>query len=353
MTPYWLMFAAWAVGAIGFSPQRLNRTSTILFTLAAILTALVIGLRYRVGGDWANYQQIYDDIYYMPLSTAVTYTDPIYGAFNWLSGQFRLGVWPVNLACGMLFMFGTARLASKQPNPWLAVLVAVPYLVIVVAMGYTRQAAAIGVICYAVADASETRLIRLVVLTLIAALLHKTAILLLPIMLVPVFRRNLLLGFLGILVFAGLFWVVLSSSTGDLVANYVQSDYDSQGAMVRVSMNVLAAIVLLLTFRRSDFSPFQRSFWVLCSILSIASLVLLFVVSASSGVDRIALFLIPLQMVAISRLPYVFAKAGTALPSVLIGVVAYCFLVQFVWLGYADNARGWLPYRTVLAQGAM
>lgn len=38
-------------------------------------------------------------------------------------------------------------------NPLLAILVAVPNLIIVVAMGYTRQAAAIGLICFAVADA--------------------------------------------------------------------------------------------------------------------------------------------------------------------------------------------------------
>lgn len=38
------------------------------------------------------------------------------------------------------------RFARSQPDPWLAVLVAVPYLVIVVAMGYSRQAVAIGIL---------------------------------------------------------------------------------------------------------------------------------------------------------------------------------------------------------------
>lgn len=66
--------------------------------------------------------------------------------------------------------------------------------------------------------------------------------------------------------------------------------------------------------------------------------------SASSGVDRLSLYLIPLQAVVYSRLPYILSRDGRALPSVLIAVVGYSFLVQFVWLNYADNANYWLPY---------
>ena len=40
----------------------------------------------------------------------------------------------------MLFWFFVRR----QPMPWLGLLVAIPYLVIVVGMGYSRQAIALG-----------------------------------------------------------------------------------------------------------------------------------------------------------------------------------------------------------------
>lgn len=346
MTIYWLLFAMWSAGTVHFS--RRSTLSIIPFAVLAVLTMLMIGLRYRVGGDWSNYLTIYDQIAFQPLSEAIRLSDPGYAMMNWISAQFDLGMWPINLACGALFMAGTARLAFRQPNPWLAMLVAFPYLVIVVAMGYTRQAAAIGIICYALAEASEDHLFRLVGYVILASLIHKTSVLILPMLLVPVFRRNFLFGFLGALLFVPIFIFTLSASAGDMLTSYVQGDYDSQGALVRVSMNVLAAIVMLLTYKQAKFTPFQQSFWIVASFSSLLCLVLLFVLSASSGVDRIALFLIPLQMVAFSRLPYALSRTGTPLPSATIGVIAYCFMVQFVWLNYADNAVSWVPYDSYL-----
>ena len=63
---------------------------------------------------------------------------------NWFAGQNELGFWFVNTVCGGIFSYGLIAFARSQPRPWLALAVAVPYLIIVVAMGYTRQAAAIG-----------------------------------------------------------------------------------------------------------------------------------------------------------------------------------------------------------------
>ena len=63
---------------------------------------------------------------------------------NWFAGQNELGIWFVNTICGGIFSYGLIAFARSQPRPWLALAVAVPYLIIVVAMGYTRQAAAIG-----------------------------------------------------------------------------------------------------------------------------------------------------------------------------------------------------------------
>lgn len=346
MTVYWLVFILWTLGTIQFA--RRSRLSIVPFTGLAVLTTLMIGLRYRVGGDWSNYLTIYEIISLLNLGDALAFIDSGYGLLNWLSSRIDLGMWPINLVCATMFMVGTGKLAYRQPNPWLAMLVAFPYLVIVVAMGYTRQAAAIGIICYALADASETRIIRLVVFVVLAALMHKAAVLILPMLLVPVFRRNLLFGLIGVAFFGAIFAILLSSSADTLLTNYVQGNYDSQGALLRISMNVLAAVVMLATYKQARMPPFQQSFWLVSSFASLLCLALLFVLSSSAGLDRIALFLIPLQMVAFSRLPYTASRTGTASPSIVFGVIAYCAVVQFVWLNFADNAEAWIPYRSYL-----
>lgn len=344
MLPYWLLFALWSIGAVQTERRRDRDPRALLFIGAAMVTTLMIGLRYFVGGDWGAYQDMYNDIFFLSLPASTSVTDPGYAAINWISAQLGTGMPVVNLICAILFTGGLARLAWRQPNPALAMLVAVPYLIIVVAMGYTRQATAIGILCFAVADASQHRILRLVVLVGIAALFHKTAILFLPILLVPVITKNFLLGLFGAVAFAILFTLFLGASSDRLVTNYVNSDYNSQGAAIRVTMNVVAAGLMLLFRNRMGLDDFSKSFWTICSILALVSVPALAVSSASSGIDRLALFLIPLQVVTFSRLPYALSKTAQPLPSLLLGVIAYSFAVQFVWLNYAENADSWLPY---------
>lgn len=352
MTLYWFLFAMWAAGAIQFARRGTVPLDKQFYLIAAVITAMAIGLRYKVGGDWEPYLFIYEQISFQPLGEALKLSDPGYAFFNWLAVKADWGVWVPNLVCGTLFMAGLARLARRQPNPWLAVLVAVPYLIIVVAMGYTRQAAAIGIICWALADASERTIMRQVFLIAFATLFHKTAVLFLPILLVPIVTRNFLLGVVGVIAFTGLFIAFLGQSSDQLVSAYVQSTYDSQGAAVRISMNVLAGVLMLLFRNRMGLTPFVRSFWTICSILSLISVLAFLNLSASSGVDRLSLFLIPLQMVTFSRLPYALSRSERPLPSVLIGVIGYSFMVQFVWLNFATNANSWLPYKTVIGADA-
>ena len=345
MLAYWLMFTMWSLLAVQAERRRAQDPRAIAFVFATIVTTLMVGLRFEVGGDWFNYTRMYDAMYFLSWPDALSFTDPAYAALNWTSAQANLGTSPVNLICGILFMTGFTRLASRQPNPALAVLVAVPYLIIVVAMGYTRQAAAIGIICFALADLSERQLPRLVLLIGLAALFHKSAVIMLPIALVPIFRRNVISGVFGSLLFIGMFFLLLRDSSERMVANYVNSDYDSQGAAVRIAMNVLAASLFLLLRKRIEMPTFQKSFWTTCSLLALLSVVGLAASSASAGVDRISLYLIPLQAVTLSRLPCLLGSRDRALPSILFVVIGYSFAVQFVWLNYATNAASWLPFQ--------
>jgi len=341
---YWLIYGMWTAGAVQYSRSAFHRNNRIAFGLAAIVTALFVGLRYQVGGDWGAYQGIYSNIYFQPLGPALKLSDPGYAALNWLFGQMDVGIWAVNLVCGTMFMIGVGRLASRQPAPWLAIVVAVPYLVIVVAMGYTRQAAAIGVICFALADASERSLRTMVICVAVATLFHKTAILMLPVMIAPVATRKPLVGLIGCVFFVLLFLLFLRDTSTNLVTSYAQSNYDSQGAAIRIAMNVLAASVLLLLRDRMGFTPYQRGFWTYAALLAFVSVPALLSLSASSGVDRLSLFLIPMQLVALSRLPDAWARTAATKAVMTLGVIAYSFAIQFVWLNYATNAVAWLPY---------
>ncbi|WP_288413704.1 EpsG family protein [uncultured Sphingomonas sp.] len=348
MLTYWLLFGFWAIGSLQSPAAREQTRYYFLFIFGAVVTALIIGLRFEVGGDWKNYLEIYQNMYFLEFRQAIFFSDPGYAFVSWIAARTDLGIVFVNFACAVIFSSGLFYLCWKQPNPYLAALVAVPYLIIVVAMGYTRQSAAIGLICFAVADSSERRLVRIVVLVGIAALFHKSAALMLPVILGPVLARNYLLGIIGGIACVVLFYLVLRSSADALLSQYVTSNYDSQGALIRVAMNVLAAALFLYFRKRIDLPYFQKFYWTICSIIALLSIVALSAASASSGVDRFSLYLIPLQLIIYCRLPILASKDGKPVPSVLLAVLFYSFVVQATWLFKADNAEYWLPYKSAL-----
>ena len=57
MFAYWLLFSAFALGAITERPfaHWQNDRRDPLLVLAMVLLATLIGLRYQVGGDWGAY----------------------------------------------------------------------------------------------------------------------------------------------------------------------------------------------------------------------------------------------------------------------------------------------------------
>jgi hypothetical protein len=198
--------------------------SAPLLFVAALLIAAMIGFRYEVGGDWNTYKEIYSEISYFKLMEAIAYGDPGYSLLNWMAVQFGAGIWFVNLACGLIFTWGLVRFARRQTNPWLAVLVGIPYLVIVVAMGYTRQGVAIGLLLAGLSVLDRSSFVRFGFYILLAATFHKSAIVVLPLVALASSRNRLVTAGLMLVLAIMLYiswcrprWTVFSWSTSSRI----------------------------------------------------------------------------------------------------------------------------------------
>lgn len=310
-----------------------------------MLIALFIGFRYEVGGDWFNYEDTYILAAYDSLTEALVVGDPAYGALNWLGHAVGAEIWFVNLACAAIFAFGLRRFAAAEPNPWLSILVGIPYLVIVVAMGYTRQAAAIGFVLAGLAVAGKTSLVRFAIYIVLATLFHKTALFVLPLVaLSAVKRRGPTIAATGALGLT-LYYLFLESSVEGLMVGYIEAQYASEGAAIRVAMNLVPALLFLFMKNRFNLSPNIYKLWRNFAFAAVAMLGLLLVLPSSTVVDRLALYLIPLQLFVLGRLPLALSNEARPNAQILLGVIIYSGLVQFVWLTSASHAEYWLPYK--------
>jgi hypothetical protein len=306
-----------------------------------IAATLFIGFRYEVGGDWYSYLGYFKMMRFDTFASAISRGDPGYQAVNYAAYKLGAGIWLANLICGAVLCWGLGRFALTQRNPWLVVLVAVPYLLNVVAMGYTRQSVAIGLVLAGLAAIIRGKgLVTFTFYVLIAGLFHRTAISVLPLVLL-VSTRYRLINIVAVAVISYvLFSYLLSDELGGYVTAYIAARYASQGAAVRVSMTVLAAMLFLLANKRFDFDQRQWRIWLNFSLAAIAALIFLMFSPSSTAVDRMALYLIPLQLAILPQVPYVYARKG--LGTVL--VVLYSAAIQFVWLNFAQYAKWFVPY---------
>ena len=361
MLPYWLLYLYFAIGALttalssrerqpaapggpatGAGGSSSKTPLNLAFVVGIIGVALMIGLRFEVGTDWHNYAEQFEATKRFSFSRAIVELDPAYGAINWLAIQAGAGIWLVNLTCGSLFACGLAYFAKSQPNPWLMIAVAVPYLVIVVGMGYTRQAVAIGLGMIALVAVCRESFLRFVLWVFAAAMFHSSAVILIPIVALA-YSRNLLHSVFLVAAGTVIGYLVLRGDNMEHFQRiYVNPRLSSQGAAIRISMNCLPAILFLLLPRRFSPNEVERRIFSYFAVLALISVGALFLMSSTTAVDRLALYLIPLQLLVFSRLPRVLAPNTQLTMTAL--VIAYSALIQLIWLGLATNSRNWIPY---------
>jgi hypothetical protein len=344
---YWFLFAvpAWRAVAYMQTAADTGKRWGDWWRLIFVLLVLAIGLRHQVGGDWNAYIAQVDMASSQTLWEAVSQGDPAYSLLNWLAAESGLGVYFVNTVSAAIFSWGLLVFCRAQPLPWLALVVAIPYLVTVVAMGYTRQGVAIGLAMLALVALTDRKLFGFVVLVALAATFHKSAVILLPLAVLAGTRQWLWTVLWAGLASAIFYALLLQDAVAGLQSGYIEAQYQSQGAAVRIAMNAVPSLLFLWLRHRFAIPQDEKNFWTWMSLAGLGFVVLLLVSSSSTAVDRLALYWIPLQIFMLSRLPNAMGGQHGYKKWWTCSVVAYSAVVLFVWLFFGAFSGAWLPYQ--------
>jgi hypothetical protein len=341
------MVAAWAslVNVYPKNPTAIFGEVKFEWLIFSIFLIILIGLRTEVGGDWLTYYLYvenitdYDYVDFLNLKNH----DFAYALINKISNSIGLGIYGVNTICGLIFTLTLVSFARFFRYPWIVILTAIPYLVIVVSMGYTRQSVAIGLLMYALVKLNEGSIRKFLLYLIIGALFHKTVLIFIVLPLIAPSNKNKI-KYIGImLTIAFLGAGILYEQYSWLMSNYVEIDYySSEGGLIRVLMNLPAVFLYLIFYKKWNSHYSDGWIW---TIFSCLSLIFVGLVSfASTAVDRMALYTIPLQLTVYGRLPELFY--GKIKTQVVIAIlIIYLFLIQYVWLNYAHHASMWVPYK--------
>ena len=350
MLAYWFLFLVPAFQAVARRKQTQSLPGqrwSFKWRAVFFFLTLMIGLRHQVGGDWGSYLVSVDVTTSLTLFEALNRSgnDPADSLFSWLAAQSGLGIYLVNSVYGALFTWGLLVFCRSQPRPWLALTVAVPYLITVVAMGYSRQGVAIGLILLGMVALKNKSVLKFFLWVALAATFHKSAIILIPLAVLSGTRRRFVTFFWVIVTTSVLFVLMVQESVDFLVKGYITDQYESSGAAIRVAMNAIPAALFLLMRKRFQLAPDQHIFWTWMALGALAFIALLYVSPSSTAVDRVALYWIPLQIFVWSRVPDAMGNHGAKNSGWVSAVVAYSAAVHFVWLFFATHSGYWLPYQ--------
>jgi len=355
MTIYWLLFLIPAVLAFFGKKRDISSYAEnfpsldLLWFICLLVLTLAIGLRYEVGGDWVAYLKLYEISQNLTVFELLSpFGDPGYRLINSLSGKLGLGIYGVNLFCAFIFSLGLCLFCNTLPRPLLALAVSIPYMVVVVSMGYSRQALALGIAMIGLIFLAKDKKLFFVILIIVAATVHKSAIILLPIAALSATKQKfwtyVWLGAIG----AVAYFLFFAEACSMLVKFYVSDSYQSQGAFIRLMMCALPASILLIWPHRFSLPLKEIRLWKLFSVISLFLFFLLFISDASTAIDRIGLYLLPLQLVVFSYLPDMFGNRGELNQIAILIVLLFYAAVLFVWLNFAFHSYYWVPYNNIL-----
>ncbi len=354
------MFIYWTILLIPIIallyPFRSEQTLRIIqLFLFGLFLVIVIGFRHEVGGDWFSYIENYSNLNYITYAELFTKGNIISGDYgyeflHWFFAQYYPNevVYFVNLVCAVIFISGLFRFCNTMPLPWLAILISIPYLVTVVSMGYTRQSVVIGLSMWGLVDLMSGKRYKFYLAIMIGFLFHKTAILMLVFGLLynRSFKRSTIVVLIVLVPSVFLVYSLLGDSIKFLVYHYItDTRLYSSGALIRISLSVVS--VLLFFYFRKKWEIYYRdiSIWYMYSFATLLLSTMVFYIP--TAVDRIALYLFPLQIVTLSRLPTFFDSVFNR-TIVVIGIIFLHLSVLFVWLMFGVNSAYWVPYSNFL-----
>lgn len=339
---YLSIYAAWV--PFLFFPKKQSGFFLALLTLFFIF---FVGFRHEVGGDWGSYLLMYEQIgQSTSWSVASRMSEPLYAIINWFSYRYGWGIYFVNLICAFIFLYGLVKFCQRQYNPMLGLLVALPYLVFVVAMGYTRQSAALGVAFLALNALMDKKDFRFIILVFVATGFHMSAIVMLGFLIVRLkakyfFRFAVVSGVL----FALAFYFVGYKLIGKLDL-YTGGGLDSKGAFMRLGLNLIPAVFFIV--KRNAFKKMMPNAYLIAIWLSIGSIGLFLLAFIFTTIaDRLGLYFSFIQVLIFANLPALIRADGRLL--YYFGVVAFYVVFLLVWLStsyYAQNF--WIPYDNIL-----
>ena len=349
MLPYFVLLSLPAILAL--NGKRVPSLGSL--SLVFIFYVLFIGLRDHVGPDWRGYTYLHILAGWMSLEDIAHETEPLSYLLFHVSENYGGDMLISNIIAAILLSAGVFSFALTTPAPWLAIIAATPYLMIAFGMSGIRQAMGVGLVLLAFSFWRQWGIIRKSILIIIGTLFHTSAIfggLFLAIGLpMRTATKVILIAPATVLVL----YVAQQNTDIPIISEGIETygeryfgseQVNSIGSLFHIGLIVVPSFLAYIYRRRiAPFIPFPD---LLRYGLFASIAVFFFNFYSTTGASRLTLYLYFVPMMVYPALSMAFGMSERRKITFLI--VAFHFVLLFVWLSFGNNASSHIPYRNVL-----
>ena len=309
-----------------------NNNNKIIHSVVFWGLYLFVGLRYEVGADWFNYLEISNSLSEVDFVAALLITDPAYAFLNYFSNTIGIDIWLTNSICTIILLTGLFRFISVTGGLYFPLFISFPYIIVIVGMGVTRQAAALGLVFIAFIYYRESKIQNAYIALFAAVLFHKTAfIIVLAFSITKLFeiKKNRLAVYSSslLVIICG---IILYSKIMDLFHFYNDGNYESRGAMIRAIYFFCVASFAIL-HRKILFKNYKEKKMV--TILSGLILLIAPIVYITPViVDRLLIYFWPIVILVYSRVYYTKYSIISYFGVIKIVMILSNFIYFYYWI---------------------
>lgn len=338
-----------------FFQRKILKTNFSDYWLLASIAIIIFGLRFDTGGDWWNYNNDFHKI--AEQNYFILFGDDPQNIIEfshitlfWILSSISIeyGYYIYHMIAMLIGFLSLYFLAKEQPYFWLTITISVHLFLIILIMGYTRQGIAISLMTIGIYFLAKYKIKHFILLLITAVTFHASAIIMVVLalpFLISTNSRNktFLIGFAFILLIIGADFI--QGYIDKKSQHYIIESMYSVGTVPRLLITALAGFFFFLYKEKWKSVFADYDLWRFFAILSFLPLPLLLIIP-STTVDRIAFYLLPLQLVVWPRVIYLSEPLERKL--LTFGVVSGYAITLYVWLNYAHNVNMWLPFQHLL-----
>lgn len=325
-----------------------------------VFVIIVFGLSLRIGGDWNNYSTLFYLVHgviyeidqtwkYTPrVEYTVDYFDaPVFYLFNYITGAIYTNFIFFKLCGAIFFVYSINKFCSLfKKGKYLVFGFFMPYLGIIVSLGYLRQSLAVSFFAISLYYFLRNREIKSFVLMILSFLSHLVVS---PFFLLYAnITKNK-----KFIIFSIFFLVIIILFVAfDKVENYFYYylgggiHFSSKGGAARVLLNIPFFIIFYIYKFEYKLSKNEKVFFFISFVILIICLILTFI-GRSTIADRLAIQLFFFQGYVVGKL-YEYLNDELIKKFYVILVLSYSCAVFYGWKILSEYSNDWLPYKNII-----